>query len=264
MAECSQDVVRPYGRHYMPNNHSKYGIPSGLRISSALVDLHRDHGGPGIHPPASLGGETLDLQAVAGKESADSAARVLRPNPGKDSLPARRLQLEVGEGRRALDHVDHIYPVRQGRIEPVPYVGSGARLGEADFQVLGLTRCPGGGSASVRDLRVRRETGGICDGQSGPPNPAFNSACDVPVAGETHPASLSVPDDQAHSDGKHTRRVGGMGRGTAVRAAHQPPPPAPARAADPVPEGITVSGRSSTPVGPVWISVPMAGQTPQS
>ena len=110
---------------------------------------------------------------------------------------------------------------------------------------------------------MRRETGGICDGQSGPPNPAFNSACDVPVAGETHPASLSVPDDQAHSDGKHTRRVGSVGRGVAVRAAHQPPP-APARAADPVPEGITVSGRSFTPVGPVWISVPMAGQTPQS
>src|SRR5439155_207984 len=143
----------------MPNNHSKYSIPSGLRISSALVDLHRDHGGPGIHPPASLGGETLDLQAMAGKESVDSAARVLRPNSGKDSLPARGLQLEVGEGRRALDHVDHIYPVRQGRIEPVPY----------------------------------RE-------------------------------------------------------------------PVPA----PVPERITVSGRSFTPVGPVWISVPMAGQTPQS
>jgi len=142
----------------MLNNHSKYGIPSGLHIGSALVDLHRDNRGSGIHPPASLGGETLDFQAAAGKESVHGAARVLRSDPGEDGLPVRHLQLEVGEGCRTLDHVDHIYPVRQGRIKPVPYVRSGARLGEADFQILGLTRCPGGGSASVRDLRVRRET----------------------------------------------------------------------------------------------------------
>jgi len=142
----------------MLNNHSKYGIPSGLRIGGALVDLHRDNRGSGIHPPASLGGETLDFQAAAGKESVHGAARVLRSDPGEDGLPVRHLQLEVGEGCRTLDHVDHIYPVRQGRIKPVPYVRSGARLGEADFQILGLTRCPGGGSASVRDLRVRRET----------------------------------------------------------------------------------------------------------
>jgi len=110
----------------MPNNHSKYDIPSGLRFGSALVDLHRDNRGSGIHPPGSLGGEPLDFHAAAGEESADGAARVLRSDPGKDGLPVRQLQLEVGEGCRTLDHVDHIYPVRQGRIEPVPYVRSGA------------------------------------------------------------------------------------------------------------------------------------------
>lgn len=246
----------------MPNNHSKYGIPSGLRIGSTLVGFHRDHCGPGVHPPASLGGETLDFQAAAGKEGADGTVRVLGLDPGEDSLPVRRLQLEVSEGW-ALDHVDHIYPVRQGRIEPVPYIGSGARLGEADVQVLGLTRRPGGGSASVGDLRVRRETSGIRNWQSCPANSPFNGACDVPVAGETHPASLSVPDNHAESDGKHTRPVRRGGRAMGV---HQAPPPAPAAVPFPVPApaGITVSGRSFTPVGPVWISVPMAGQTPQS
>jgi len=188
----------------MPNNHSKYGIPGGLRIGGTPVGLHRDHCGPGIHPPAALGGETLDFHAAAGEEGVDGVARVLRFDPGKDNPPVRRLQPEVGEGCRTLDHVDHIYPVRQGRIEPVPYVGSGARLGEADLQILGFTRRPSGGSASVGDLRVRRETGGMGDGQSCPANSPFNGACDIPVAGETHPASLSVPDDQPRSDGKHT------------------------------------------------------------
>ena len=100
-----------------------------------------------------------------------------------------------------------------------------------DLQVLGLTRCPGGGSASVRDLRVRRETSGIGDGQPCPANSPFNGARDVPVAGETHPASLGVPDNHAGSDGKHTRWIR---RGAAwadaggLRVGHQPPPgPAP-------------------------------------
>jgi hypothetical protein len=114
----------------MPNNHSKYRIPGGLRINGAPVGLHRDHCCPGVHPPAPLGGEALDFHAAAGEESFDGVARVLRPDPGEDGLPVRRLQPEVGKVCRTLDHIDHIYPVRQGRIEPVPYVGSGTRLGE--------------------------------------------------------------------------------------------------------------------------------------
>ena len=39
---------------------------------------------------------------------------------------------------------------------------------------------------------------------------------------------------------------------------------APAPVPPPAPAVITVSGRSFAPVGPAWISVPMAGQTPQS
>src|SRR5215471_13939272 len=114
----------------MPNNHSKFGIPRGLRIGGTPVGFHRDHCGPGIHPPAAFGGETLDFHAAAGEEGVDGVARVLRFDPGKDNPPVRRLQPEVGEGCRTLDHVDHIYPVRQGRIEPVPYVGCGVKPAE--------------------------------------------------------------------------------------------------------------------------------------
>jgi hypothetical protein len=103
---------------------------------------------------------------------------------------------------------------------------------------------------------VRREPSGIGDGQSSPANSPFNGARDIPVTGETHPASLSVPDNQADSDGKHTRLA------RRVSAAHQAISPAPAPAV--APARTTVSGRSAAPVGPVWISVPMVGQTPQS
>src|SRR4249919_1682284 len=54
--------------------------------------------------------------------------------------------------------------------------------------------------------------------------------------------------------------VAGPGR---PRAGHQPPPD-PAPVPPPGPAVTTVSGRSFAPVGPAWISVPMAGQTPQS
>ncbi len=97
---------------------------------------------------------------------------------------------------------------------------------------------------------MRRESSGIGDGQPCPANSPFNGARDIPVTGETHPASLSVPDNQAGSDWKHTRRVRRAG------PAHQ--------AFSPAPAWITVSGSSVAPVGPVWIPVPMAEQTPQS
>jgi hypothetical protein len=71
----------------MPNNHSKCCIPSGPLVSGAPVSLYRDHCGPGVHPPASLGGETLDLHAAAGEEGVDGVARVLRFDPGKDNPP---------------------------------------------------------------------------------------------------------------------------------------------------------------------------------
>ena len=53
------------------------------------------------------------------------------------------------------------------------------------------------------------------------------------------------------------------GAAVASRAGHRPPP-APAPVPPTAPAVTTVSGRSVAPVGPVWISVPMAGQTPQS
>jgi hypothetical protein len=74
----------------MPNNHSKYRIPGGLRAGRP-VSLDGDHGRPGVHPPASLGGEPLDFQAGAGEEFRDGRGRGRGLDAGEDDLPLRRL-----------------------------------------------------------------------------------------------------------------------------------------------------------------------------
>src|SRR5262249_61291986 len=123
--------------------------------------------------------------------------------------------------------------------------GTGSR--KRELQVLGLARCAGRGRASVRDLRVRRESGGISDGQLCPANSPFNGTRDVPMTGETHPASFSVPDNQ----------VAGHRRHDSLRH------PLTRHAQAPVRAGTVGSGSSVAPVVPVWLSVAVAGQPTQ-
>ena len=160
-----------------------------------------------------------------------------------------------------LGHVDHINPVRQGRVEPVPHVAHGARFRERKLQVLSLTRGPRRGRASVGDLRVRRESGRVGDGQTRPANSPFNGPRDIPVTGETHPASFSVPDKKTLDDGRR-RGLPGRPRRNGTRHLDARPWSGPRLPSDGAPA--TVSGSSRAPVGPVWISVPMVGHTPQS
>ena len=180
----------------MPNNHSKYRIPGIAARGGAPVGLHRDHRSAGVQAASALAGEALDLQGIAGEKLVHGPGGGVRPHAGKDHLPEGRLQRKRSQRGRGLHHLDHVNPVWQGRVEPFPYLGSGAGSGERKLQVLGLARCAGRGRASVRDLRVRRESGGVGDGQPCPANSPFNGTRDIPVTGETHPASFSVPDDQ--------------------------------------------------------------------
>ncbi len=237
----------------MPNNHSKYGIPGIAALGGTPVGSHGDHCGAGIHAPRSLAGEALDLQAVAGEKLVRGPGGVARRHAGQDHLPQGRLQRKRAQRGRGLHHLDHVNPVWQGRVKPFPYLGYGTRPRERELQVLGLARCSRRGCASVRDLRVRRESGGIGDGQPCPANSPFNGTRDVPVTGETHPASFSVPDNQL---------AGHCGRARARRPLARRPLARHAQA--PVLAGTAGSGSSVAPVGPAWISVPMAGQTPQS
>ena len=180
----------------MPNDHPKYRIPGIAAPHGAPVGSHRDNRGARVHAPSALVGEALDLEGVAGEKFANGPGGGVRRHAGKDHLPEGRLQRKRSQRGRGLYHLDHVNPVWQGRVEPFPYLGYGAGSCERQLQVLGLARCAGRGRASVGDLRVRRESGGVGDGQPCPANSPFNGTRDIPVTGETHPASFSVPDDQ--------------------------------------------------------------------
>ena len=232
----------------MPNNHSKYRIPVALSIHSTAVGFHRDNRGAGIHPPPALVRQPFHFGCGEGKKLADSPGRFRGLDPGQDDLPLGGLQGEVRERHRAIQHVNHINPVRQGRIEQDPHVRGVTVLREGEFQILSLARGPGRGGASVRDLRVRREPSGKGYRQPCLADSPLDRARNVSVAGKAQPASFSVPDNQPLSG---RQRAGTRWR---VVAGHQPLSRLPA----------TVSGSSFTPVGPVWISVPMDGHTPQS
>jgi hypothetical protein len=105
---------------------------------------------------------------------------------------------------------------------------------------------------------MRVESRRICNGHLCPANSPLHSTRDIPVAGETHPASFSVPDNQPLSDRERTHRPGGSEPG------HWPPAAVLTEPVLTAPVLTGVSGSSLAPVGPVWISVPMPGQTPQS
>ena len=213
-AECGQDVVGSHGRCHMPNNHSKYRIPGGLlsaarRSVSMLITAAR--ASMRLLP---LAVRRSTSRAAGGQEGVDGRGQRPPVRP-RGAQPASATPPAGAGERTPAPSITSITSIPSGRAASSRSrtSASGARLGEADLQVLGLTRCPGGGSASVRDLRVRREPGGIGDGQPCPANSPFNGARDVPVAGETHPASLSVPDNHAGSDGKHTAGSGAAAAG---------------------------------------------------
>jgi hypothetical protein len=213
----------------MPNNHSKHGIPGNIHTCPGShlrprrhgpvrlpghgpVRLcrhgHVKHGRACVHAPGSLAREALDLYAAVAEEHRHGPLRLLRRDTRQDHPPLGCLQREGAQRCRGLVHLDHVYPVRQCRIEPLPHLGSIAPLRQRQFQVLGLARRPRRGRARVGNLRVRCEPRRISDGQPGPANSPLNSTRHVPVAGETHPASFSVPDNQALSDPGHTTRTG--------------------------------------------------------
>ena len=109
---------------------------------------------------------------------------------------------------------------------------------QQQLEVVGLVAR--GGGAEVGDLRVRAEPGRERHRHLGAPQGPLEGAREVAVGGEAQPAALGVADAQL-LDGRRRRWTVGL-------AGHQ----------------TTVRGSRLRPVGPIWISVPMVGQTPQS
>src|SRR5262249_44001716 len=103
--------------------------------------------------------------------------------------PGRRCGGQVGD----LNHID---PVWQSRVQPIPDVGRIKLCCEGDLKELGLTGGPGGSPARGGNLRMRGETSRMRHGQSGTPDSPFHGTCYVPMTREPHPATLSVSDHQ--------------------------------------------------------------------
>jgi hypothetical protein len=186
----------------VPNNHSKYRITGVLLISGAPAGLQRDHRGASVHAPHSLAGQALDLHAVLSEEGLSGHSRLISPDSGESHFPLGRLERHGAQGTGFLGHVYHINPVRQGRIEPVPYVRDGTHCRQRNLQVLSFTCRPRRGRTSVRDLRMGRKSRRVRDGQPCPAYSALNRPRDISVTGESHPASFSVPDDKPLDDGR--------------------------------------------------------------
>jgi hypothetical protein len=130
MAERSQDVIGSDDRCHLPNNHSKYRTSGVPVLTGTPVKLQRDHGGTRIEPPDSLTGQAIHLRAWRGEEHAGRPGRLVGRDPRQDDLPHRRLKPQGVGPVAQLDDLDHVDPVRQGRIEPLPDVRRNAPPGE--------------------------------------------------------------------------------------------------------------------------------------
>jgi hypothetical protein len=91
-----------------------------------------------------------------GEKRLDCRGRVIRRDPWQHDLPFRGLQPRRRCGGQVGD-LDHINPIRQGRIQPIPDSGRIKLCRERDLEELGLAGGPGGRPARVRNLGMRRE-----------------------------------------------------------------------------------------------------------
>ena len=214
------------------------------------VNLERDHGGAGVEPPGSLVGAALHHHALRVQERRDGPGCRARVDARQNHAPLRHLKPQTAFSAwpaSQFQNLDHVNPVRQGHVEPVPHVRCGTHAGQRDLQVLSLARGARRRSPRVRDLRMRRESRGVRDGQAGLPYSPLDRTRDVPVARETHPAAFRIPDHQALDHGRGRR-------GGRYRTCHRARPAFEIFLTLPVPPvsppPTTISGRSFAPVGP--------------
>jgi hypothetical protein len=118
----------------MPNDHSKYRIPGPGPSVGILAGLDRDDGAARIHAPDPLAGKPFDLQLAARQERRHGTGGVGGCDSGQDHLPLGCLKRGIAQRGatrrwRAVGHLDHVYPVWQCRVQPLPYLGSSTPLG---------------------------------------------------------------------------------------------------------------------------------------
>jgi hypothetical protein len=156
VAERNQDVVGSHGRCHVPNNHSKYRTSSVLASRGTLVHRQRHHPGPGVQPPDAAAGKAFDLGMLTCLEGRHRSARVLHLHTWQFHLPNRSLQPDR-RGSGQVSDLDHVYSVRQRRVQPGPHLGRVQLSGERDLQELRLAGRARGRTAVIGDLGMRGE-----------------------------------------------------------------------------------------------------------
>lgn len=89
-----------------------------------------------------------------GEKRLDCRGRVIRRDPWQHDFPFRGLELRRRCGGQVGD-LDHIDPVWQGRVQPIPHDSRIKLCREGDLKKFGLAGGPGGCPARVRNLRMR-------------------------------------------------------------------------------------------------------------
>jgi hypothetical protein len=89
-----------------------------------------------------------------GEKRLDCRVRVLGRDPWQHDLPFRGLKPWRLRGGQVGD-LDHIDPVRQGRVQQIPDNGRIKLCRERDLEKLGLAGCPGGRPARIGNLGMR-------------------------------------------------------------------------------------------------------------
>lgn len=238
----------------MPNNHSKYGTSTCFRVYGTAAGFQRQHGRPGVKPPDTLGGKPFHLHPFGGKERAAGQFKRVVWHSVQDHLPPRHLQVIGQRAGLNLGNAEHVKTRRQGGVEAIANVVWQAARGQRNLQILGLARRAGRHGGRVGQFWMRVEPTGVGDGQFGLAQCPLDGTRDIPMAREPQPAALGEPDAQPLHRLLRCRTWWSL-----LLPAHQRLAGSASSA-----RRRTVSGNSLAPVGPVWISVPMAGQTPQS
>ena len=133
---------------------------------------------------------------AAARNASTARAASAGATPGRTTCHSEASSRGASGTCGQVSDLDHVNPVWQRGVQPDPHVLGDHAAGEGDLQVLSLAGRACRRPAGVRNLGMRREASGIGDWQSSHPHSPLHCTRDIPVARKTHPAALSVPDDQ--------------------------------------------------------------------
>ena len=263
VTESGEDIVGSDGRCDVPYDQSKYRTrtrPPAVGTRGSRGDAPGDHRRPGVEGPHARSWSSGHLDPLGGEERRRRRPRGLgRLHARQQDLPHRGLQ-PVGQARpdvrrraprprsitsrSAGSDASSAARSRSGSQRSATAISRySASLAHAGRRRAGVAR-PSGAARTRRSTPSARRPGAAPARRRAGSRGGWRSAAGR--AWRSAPAAAARP-----AAAVRARSAGG----------HMTPALATLRRG---PEPSTVSGSSVSPVGPIWMSVPICGQTPQS